>query len=202
MPNGRDGEAVLLTGVFGSGKTSVAEEIADVLEKRGVAYAALDLDWLVWFQTGTEDESAEHRMLLTNLTAVIGNYLAVGVRFFILAGAVRNKTELDGIRAVLPVPMKVVRLTVPLREISGRLRSAVTAGRHDDLRAAAAALAASEGEGIEDVTMANDRSIREVAHDILGWLEWIPTPENDPTPTGRGDEGGSDGTRDEAGWRR
>ncbi|MGH3144298.1 MAG: hypothetical protein ACRDTR_00680 [Rubrobacter sp.] len=49
-------EAVLITGVFGSGKTSVTEELADVLGERGVAYAALDLDWLAWFDTGSEDE--------------------------------------------------------------------------------------------------------------------------------------------------
>ena len=39
-----DPEAVLLTGVYGSGKSSVLEEIADVLEKGADTYAALDLD--------------------------------------------------------------------------------------------------------------------------------------------------------------
>ncbi len=44
MADRSDPEAVLITGVYGSGKTSVVEEIADVLERRGVPYAALDLD--------------------------------------------------------------------------------------------------------------------------------------------------------------
>ena len=38
-------EAVLITGVFGSGKSSVAAELADLLEREGLSYAALDLDW-------------------------------------------------------------------------------------------------------------------------------------------------------------
>ena len=38
--------AVLITGVYGSGKSSVAQEIAHLLEKRNAAYALLDLDFL------------------------------------------------------------------------------------------------------------------------------------------------------------
>jgi adenylylsulfate kinase-like enzyme len=41
---GSDAEAVLITGLFGTGKSSVAVEIADILEKRGVPYAVIDLD--------------------------------------------------------------------------------------------------------------------------------------------------------------
>jgi hypothetical protein len=37
-------EAVLLTGVYGAGKTAVVEEIGTVLEERDAPYAALDLD--------------------------------------------------------------------------------------------------------------------------------------------------------------
>jgi adenylylsulfate kinase-like enzyme len=43
--NKRGAEGVLLTGVYGSGKSSVAEEIAYLLEQRGEAYALLDLDY-------------------------------------------------------------------------------------------------------------------------------------------------------------
>ena len=44
----QDPEVVLLIGVYGSGKTSVAAEMADLLEQQDVPYAAIDLDWLVW----------------------------------------------------------------------------------------------------------------------------------------------------------
>lgn len=106
-------EAVLTTGVYGSGKSSVAEEVASVLEERGVSYALLDLDFLAWFDTGDAGGPTEHRMMLTNLAAVVGNYLAIGVRLFVLAYALRGAAELDDIRAELPMPLKVVRLTVP-----------------------------------------------------------------------------------------
>jgi adenylylsulfate kinase-like enzyme len=41
-------EGVLLTGVYGSGKSSVAKEIAYSLEQRGEPYALLDLYYLSW----------------------------------------------------------------------------------------------------------------------------------------------------------
>jgi adenylylsulfate kinase-like enzyme len=37
-------EAVLLTGLFGTGKSTVAAEMADLLEDARLPYAALDLD--------------------------------------------------------------------------------------------------------------------------------------------------------------
>jgi chloramphenicol 3-O-phosphotransferase len=166
-------EAVLITGVYGSGKSSVAEEMAAVLEEHNAPYALLDLDFLAWFDTGGEGGPTEHRMMLRNLAAVVGNYLAVGVRFFVLAYAVRDGTVLDGIRATLPMPLKVVRLTVPLEKIGDRLSHNPTDGRGDDLREAAAWVAASYGVGLEDMTVPNDRPIREVDTDILDWLGWL-----------------------------
>jgi hypothetical protein len=171
--NGGVEEAVLITGVYGSGKSSVAQEIADLLEKRNAPYALLDLDFLGWFDTG--GEPMERGVMLKNLAALVANYLAVGVRFFVLAGAIRDRTELDGIKSELPMPLRVVRLTVPLPEIEERLRPDVTTGRRDDLREAATWVAGSVGVGIEDATVSNERPIREVAADVLDWLGWPGT---------------------------
>jgi hypothetical protein len=70
------------------------------------------------------------------------------------------------------MPLRVVRLTVPLPEIEKRLRSDPTTGRRADLREAAAWVASSVGVGIEEATVSNERPIREVASDILGRLGW------------------------------
>ncbi len=45
-----DPEAVLITGVYGAGKSPVAQEIADIIEDRRISYALLDLDFLAWFE--------------------------------------------------------------------------------------------------------------------------------------------------------
>jgi hypothetical protein len=70
------------------------------------------------------------------------------------------------------VPLRVVRLTVPLDGIRQRLATDPTAGRADDLREAEAQLAASEGVGLEELMVANDRPVGVVAGEIISWLGW------------------------------
>lgn len=170
--NTRGAEGVLLTGVYGSGKSSVAEEIAYLLEQRGEPYALLDLDYLSWAGTGTEDRAAEFGLLLQNLAAVAANYRRAGIRFFVLAYFVRSLGEVQDIQAALGLPLRVVRLTVQLPDIERRLAGDVTSGRRDDLREAASSIAAAEGAGVEDLAISNDRPIGVVARDVMTFLAW------------------------------
>jgi hypothetical protein len=110
-------EAVLLTGWFGVGKSTIAAEMADFLEDAGVPYAALDLDWLTWCNVGDGDRASEHAMLLHNLGAVVASYRAGGVRYFVLARWIRDRNELAGLIATMAMPLHTVELVVPLDEI-------------------------------------------------------------------------------------
>jgi AAA domain-containing protein len=166
--------AVLLTGPFGVGKSAVAAEMADALERRAVRYAMLDLDYLAWGYAGSDDDSAEFGMMLRNLEPVLSNYLAVGVDRVILARTIHAASELERLRATLPMPLRVVRLSVPLAEIERRLGADVTSGRADDLRRAAEQVRGSPTDGEEDLVVSNDRPVREVAGEVLGWLGWTP----------------------------
>ncbi len=171
--NTRGAEGVLLTGVYGSGKSSVAEEIAYLLEQRGERYALLDLDYLSWAGTGTDDHAAGFGLMLHNLAAVAANYRQAGIQLFVLAYFVRSPGEVQGVREALGLPLRVVRLTVQLPVIERRLAGDVTSGRRDDLRAAVASIAAAEGSGVEDVAISNDRPIGIVARDVMTFLEWL-----------------------------
>ncbi len=42
-------QAVLVTGVYGAGKSTVVADIGKVLEDHGAPYGLLDVDWLGWF---------------------------------------------------------------------------------------------------------------------------------------------------------
>jgi hypothetical protein len=171
--NKHEAEGVLLTGVYGSGKSSVAGEIAYLLEQRGEPYALLDLDYLSWAGDGTSDRASEFGLMLENLAAVAANYRRAGIRLFVLAYFVRSAGEVQGVREALGLPLRVARLTVRLPEIERRLAGDVTSGRRDDLRAAAASIAAAEGAGVEDVVIGNDRPIGAVARDVMTFLGWL-----------------------------
>jgi hypothetical protein len=167
-----DGGAVLITGVYGSGKSSVAAEIADIIEGPRLPYALIDLDFLGWYGTETSDSHTDSTVWLKNLRAVVANYTDVGVRFFVLAGIVSSANDVEAMREILPKPMRIVRLTVSLAEITRRLASDPTSGRRDDLAEAGRQIASGEGVGLEDIAVANDRPIREVATEIVDWLGW------------------------------
>ena len=169
----RRAEGVLLTGVYGSGKSSVAQEIAYLLEQQSEPFALLDLDYLSWAGPDTGDRTAEIELMCQNLAAVTTNYRRAGIKLFVLAYFVRTAEEIHAIKEALGLPLKVARLTVRLAVIEQRLASDVTSGRRDDLREAAASIATSEGAGLEDVTVSNDRPISVVAQEVMTFLGWL-----------------------------
>lgn len=165
----RHAEAVLITGVFGSGKSSVAAEITYLLEQRLRPYALLDLDHLGW----VADHEMGHRMMLRNLAAVAPNFRDAGIDLFVLAYFARDHEAVRCIREALGVPLRVVRLAVPLQEIERRLGADPTSGRRDDLRDATASLASGEGIGVEDLVVDGDRPLAAVAREVTSWVGWL-----------------------------
>lgn len=164
---------VIVSGLYGSGKSTVVEEIADVLEGAAVPYGALDLDWLWWFDVPEYSRLDALRVLSGNLTAVTGAYLDAGVTRFVMAWSLRDLSDVARIRAALRFPVKVVELTVPLSVIESRLGSVVTTGRKADLREAHRWYSEGLGTGLGDIEVHNDRPVQEVAGEILTWLGWI-----------------------------
>jgi hypothetical protein len=168
----RSEEGVLITGVYGAGKSTVAAEISYLLEQRRQPYALLDLDFLGWGVNSFDGEPARSPFLLPNLAAVVTNYREGGISVFVMAYFVSSHDELRGIREAVGVPLQVVRLSVPLADIQARLAADVTTERQEELKEAARQIAAGEGVGVEDVVLANDRSVPVVAQQVMTWLGW------------------------------
>jgi hypothetical protein len=169
----REIDGVLITGVYGSGKSSVAAELAYLLEQRHQPYALLDLDYLSWAGTAACDRAEEFGLLLQNLADVAGNYRRAGICRFVLAYFVRDRAEVQALRQAADIPAHVARPEVPLAEIERRLAADITSGWRDDLRHAASSIAAREGVGVEDVVITNDRPIIVVAEELLAFLGWL-----------------------------
>lgn len=166
-------EAVLITGAFGVGKSTVVQEMAEMIEAEGVRYAALDLDWLMWGWPGEDTPEAGRELLQDNLASVVANYRRRGVDRFLLAGTLETEAEVTALRAAIDMPMRVVTLTLPMEEIRRRLATSPTASRQDDLRRSELMVAAGGAQALGDRVVSNDRPVREVADEILDWLGWL-----------------------------
>jgi adenylylsulfate kinase-like enzyme len=164
--------SVLVTGVYGAGKSTVVQDLAILLEEAGVPYAAIDLDWLSWYDAGVDGDDGWD-MLLANLAAVAGNYRSAGVTRFVMAGFFESAADVERLRSVLAMPVATVRLEVPLTVVEQRLSAEGTAERLANLDEARRQLA--EGRGLEfaDLAVAGDRPTREISLDILNWLGWL-----------------------------
>lgn len=167
------GEAVLLSGVFGVGKTTVCEELAARLEAAGRPYGAIDLDWLRWFGVPGLDPVDARRIHLENLRAVADAYALAGAVRLVIAGSVRSTDEVAQLRAALPFSLRIVRLSVPLGVIEQRLSTAPTHGRRaHDARTAARWLREGVGADVGDLVVDADGPLDAVTDDIAAWLGW------------------------------
>jgi hypothetical protein len=169
----KEPQAVVVTGVYGVGKTTVVEEMAEQLENTGLTFGAIDLDWLWWFNVPSLDDRAVDSIGLANLSAVATNYIGAGVSHLMLAGAIDDNSDLTEVARAVRCPLRVVRLTLAYQEIENRLAGAVTTGRQIDLRQTKVWIDEDVGSGIGDLVIVNDRPVQTVAREILAWLEWV-----------------------------
>lgn len=176
-------EAALITGVFGSGKSTILAEAADLLEDGGLPFAAIDIDWLGWAMTA-EDAAADGApasvphaafsgLTLENLALVVGNDRRHGIERFLLAHAVWRPTELAELRTALDMPVRVIGLVVPLPVVQARLASDPTRARLDDLARTEAWLAGDREAVPVELALDNTRPVAEVARELVDWLGWL-----------------------------
>lgn len=169
---GDDVEAVLVTGVYGAGKSTVVADIGGMLERRGEHFGIVDVDWLGWFSAG-ESHDEHEQVVLSNLQTLCQAFIGRGVRRLALARSVKDHAVLTAMRRAVPAPMRVVRLEVDQALVERRLSVDPTEERRiDDLRVAQEWLSAGHGEGLEDLVLPGDRPPRETSEAICSWLGW------------------------------
>lgn len=69
---------VLLTGTIEAGKSSLAVELGELLARRHLPAAIVDLDWLGWFEPPAESGLTVDELIATNLEAVWPNFRDAG----------------------------------------------------------------------------------------------------------------------------
>ncbi|MGH6804914.1 MAG: hypothetical protein ACREC3_16370, partial [Methyloceanibacter sp.] len=167
---------VLLTGTLGSGKTTVAIEVARVAEGRGVPCAAIDLDWLCWVHPRVPiTDSQRDNLILQNLLSLWFNFHGVGVEYLVLARALLDDTLLAALERVFPqTRVTVLRIDASPQTIERRLTRRDTGEiLEEHLRQSAAITIAVEKAALEDAIVLNDcERVSDVAQQVLDVLAW------------------------------
>lgn len=166
-----DVDAALIAGQVGSGKTSVAIAIGEILDARGIAHAVIDLDWLCWVGPGISGPRLR-ALLADNLRSVASRCGAEGVERLVLSRAIADVAEVDTITEALGgrAPQVVV-LDVPVATARRRVMDrAIGSVRDSDLAQLSHGLPELEGARI---VQNHDRDVQATAQEILEHLGWL-----------------------------
>jgi hypothetical protein len=166
---------LIITGSMGAGKTSVLGEASDILALQNIPHAAIDLDafGLAHLPSGARNDAVMFR----NLQSVCKNYAVLGVRRFLVARAIEDRAALECCRKAVSARNTVVcRLTATTRTMRQRIKMRESGVLRKQFVARVATLnAILDRAQLEDFALiSDDRSVTEIAHDMLLKAGWIP----------------------------
>jgi hypothetical protein len=167
---------LLITGPVGVGKTTVAFEVSEQLEARGIAHAYIDAD-VVYLYPTPADPAMASTLDERNLGALWSNLRAAGAPRLLLTRVLQERAHLETIRrAVSGAEIVVVRLEAPYAEVEARIRRReLGSGVEWHLRRAAESLRAWGAEPVEDHLVETvGRSVGEIAGEVLRRSGWLP----------------------------
>ena len=169
---------LLLTGTVGAGKTSVAEEISNLLYEIDIPHACIDLDWLCQLHPAAAHDPHHQTLMFANLTAVWKNFRRRAPRYLVLARLWESRAELRQYQQAIPeAAITVVRVVASEATIQQRLRQREVGSFFDPLWNRSRELEIIlDSAGADDFEVSNDgRPLRQVAKEVLERVNW-PRP--------------------------
>lgn len=158
---------------MGAGKTAVLGEASDILARRNIVHAAIDLDALGLAHLSSQPSDD---VMYANLRAVCRNYAATGVQRFLLARAIEDETQLKLCReSVGANDVHVCRLIAGLQTMQRRVEARDSGLLQKQYAQRVQQLNdILERARLEHFTVANDGSrLTEVATEMLIKAGWI-----------------------------
>ncbi|MBU2668530.1 AAA family ATPase [Actinoplanes bogorensis] len=163
-------EALLLTGVAGVGKSTVAAAAGSVLTKAGHRNAVVDADALAQFGPSPEREHFYDELKCANLAAVWANFRSAGAQYLVVADSVTTRALYAD--SLPDCAIHLVHLIADDDTVRRRLRQRDTGPKLEQhLRALL-----KPASPIDDFTVTNDRPALAVATEILVRLGWVDRP--------------------------
>lgn len=165
---------LIITGTMGAGKTVVMGEASDILAQRKIVHAAIDLDAL---GLGLLPSAApSDGLMYDNLRSICGNYARSGVRRFLLARAIEDRTQLELCRSIIPAANTVVcRIAASIEAMKRRVQMRDLGISQREYVAWVTTLSVIlDRVRLEDFAITNEnRSLTDVAVEMLVKAGWI-----------------------------
>jgi hypothetical protein len=165
---------LIITGSMGAGKSSVLGEASDFLALQNIPHAAIDLDALGLARL--RRDASTDAVMYRNLRDVCKNYASLGVRRFLVARAIEDRSALESCRKAVSVGSVVVcRLTAKIGTMRQRVKIRESGVLQKEFMDRVATLnSILDRAQLEDFAVTTDaRSVTEIAQEVLLKAGWI-----------------------------
>lgn len=115
-------QAIIFTGPVGSGKSSTAKALAELLEHNDISCALIDVDALHWFHPTPVGDPFGSEVGFRHLTQMTDTWRELDIPLLILADVIEESAE-DHQQCMPDYPVRVIRLDVAFDRLEARLRS-------------------------------------------------------------------------------
>lgn len=161
---------LLITGTVGVGKSSVADEVFEILKAQSKPVALINLDEFGYAYPTPQGDPFHMRLRLKNLAAVWPNYQEAGVKALIIPYVIAGRESIERFHESIPnADIFVVRLDAPQAVLEERIRNRPMGGGEEwHIKRAAELTAILERAGVEDIMVDTEhKTITEVAREII-----------------------------------
>lgn len=98
-------QVLVISGPVGVGKTSVAEEVSEVLDERNIYHTYIDFDQLRYTYPRIPEDPWSNELGLQNLAAIWQNALTRGAKNLVLATVVEDNDFIERLSSTIPNAM-------------------------------------------------------------------------------------------------
>jgi hypothetical protein len=164
---------LIITGSMGAGKSAVLAEVSDILARRQIVHAAIDLDALGLAHLPSA--AFCDGVMYDNLRSICRNYASLGVQRFLLARAIEDNARLRLCRDIVPAENTVVcRLAASIETMERRVQMRdLGISQQESVARVAKLNVILDRAQLEDFAVTNeDRPLTEVALEVLVRAGW------------------------------